>query len=60
MGFLLLRPQDLKGLISMREAIDVVEEGYRGITGIPGNQRAKTSCPLTGGRPNKQFPRWCP
>ncbi len=35
MGFLLLRPQDLKGLINMREAIDVVEKGYRGITEFP-------------------------
>ena len=35
MGFLLLRPHDLKGLISMREAIDVVEKGYRGITEFP-------------------------
>ncbi len=35
MSFLLLRPQDLKGLISMNEAIDVVEKGYRGITEYP-------------------------
>ena len=35
MGFLLLRPQDLKGLISMNDAINVVEKGYRGITEYP-------------------------
>jgi hypothetical protein len=35
MGFLLLCPQDLKGLISMNDAINVVEEGYRGITEFP-------------------------
>jgi len=35
MGFLLLRPQDLKGLISMNDAINAVEKGYRGITEYP-------------------------
>src|SRR2546422_9084255 len=35
MGFLLLRPQDLKDLISMKEAIDVVELSYRQITDFP-------------------------
>ncbi len=29
MGFLLLRPQDLKGLIGMAEAIDIIELAYR-------------------------------
>ena len=35
MGFLLLRPQDLKDLISMKEGIDVVELSYRQITDFP-------------------------
>ncbi len=35
MSFLLLRPQDLKGLITMKDAIDVVEKGYREITEYP-------------------------
>jgi len=35
MGFLLLRPQDLKDLISMKEAIEVVELSYRQITDFP-------------------------
>ena len=35
MSFLLLRPQDLKGLLTMKEAIDLVEESYRGITEFP-------------------------
>jgi len=35
MGFLLLRPQDLKDLMSMKEAIDVVELSYRQITDFP-------------------------
>lgn len=29
MGFLLLRPQDLKGLVGMAEAIDIIELAYR-------------------------------
>lgn len=35
MGFLLLRPQDLKDLISMKEAIDLVEQSYREIAEFP-------------------------
>ncbi len=35
MSFLLLRPQDLRGLLTMKEAIDLVEESYRGITEFP-------------------------
>jgi len=35
MSCLLLRPQDLKGLLTMKEAIDLVEESYRGITEFP-------------------------
>jgi len=35
MSFLLLRPQDLTGLITMEEAIDAVAMGYRGITEYP-------------------------
>lgn len=35
MSFLLLRSQDLKGLISMKEAIDLVEQSYREITEFP-------------------------
>ena len=30
MGFLLLKPDDLEGLVSMKDAIDAVEKGYRG------------------------------
>ncbi len=35
MSFLLLRPSDLKDLLSMKEAIDLVEESYRGISEFP-------------------------
>ena len=35
MSLLLLRPQDLKGLITMQDAIDAVATGYRGITEYP-------------------------
>ena len=35
MSFLLLRPQDLKDLLTMKEAINLVEESYRGITEFP-------------------------
>ena len=35
MSFLLLRPQDLKNLLTMKEAIDLVEESYRGIKEFP-------------------------
>ena len=29
MGVLLLKPNDLQGLVSMKDAIDAVEQGYR-------------------------------
>ncbi len=35
MSILLLRPQDLKGLISMKEAINLVEQSYSEITNFP-------------------------
>src|SRR2546428_12239610 len=35
MSFLLLRPSDLKDLLTMKEAIDLVEESYRGIKEFP-------------------------
>lgn len=35
MGFLLLRPQDLRDLMSMKEAIDLVELSYRQIMDFP-------------------------
>jgi alanine dehydrogenase len=35
MGFLLLRPQDLRDLMSMKEAIDLVELSYRQIMHFP-------------------------
>ncbi len=35
MSFLLLRPQELKGLLTMKDAIGVVEKGYREITEYP-------------------------
>src|SRR5438094_9737117 len=35
MSFLLLRPQDLKDLLTMKEGIDLVEESYRGIKEFP-------------------------
>lgn len=35
MSILLLRPQDLKGLLTMKEAIDLVEQSYRGIAEYP-------------------------
>jgi len=35
MGFLLLRPEDLKDLIGVKEAIDLVELSYRQITDFP-------------------------
>ena len=35
MGVLLLKPDDLQGLVSMKEAIDAVEQGYRESTNFP-------------------------
>ncbi len=35
MSILLLRPKDLKGLISMKEAIELMEKSYREITEFP-------------------------
>ena len=35
MGVLILRPDELQGLVSMREAIDVIEQGYREAAEFP-------------------------
>ena len=35
MGVLILRPADLQGLVSMKDAIDVVEQGYREADAFP-------------------------
>ena len=35
MGVLLLKPNDLQGLVSMKDAIDAVEQGYRESTEYP-------------------------
>ncbi|MEC8087734.1 MAG: hypothetical protein VX156_07875, partial [Pseudomonadota bacterium] len=35
MGVLILKPRELQGLVSMREAIDAVEQGYRESTEYP-------------------------
>jgi len=35
MGVLLLKPADLQGLVSMKEAIDAIEQGYRESTEFP-------------------------
>ena len=35
MGVLLLKPDDLQGLVSMKDAIDAVEQGYRESTEFP-------------------------
>ena len=35
MGVLILKPDDLQGLVSMKEALDAVEQGYRGSTEYP-------------------------
>lgn len=35
MSVLLLRPADLQGLVSMADAIDVIEQGYREAAGFP-------------------------
>ena len=37
MGFLWFRPQDLKELISMNDAMDVVEKGYRETSDLCGH-----------------------
>ncbi len=33
--FLLLRPQDIRGLITVEEAIDLIEQGYREAQDFP-------------------------
>ena len=35
MGVLILRPDELQGLVSMREAIDAIEQGYREAAEFP-------------------------
>ena len=35
MGVLLLKPADLQGLVSMKDAIDAIEQGYRESTEFP-------------------------
>ncbi len=35
MGVLILRPDELQGLVSMRDAIDAIEQGYREAAEFP-------------------------
>ena len=54
---LLLRPEELQGLVSMKEAIDIIEQGYQEALSYPAiaaprcQRRSRVSASLAGVRP---------
>ena len=53
---LLLRPEELQGLVSMKEAIDIVEQGYREALSYPAIAAPRRRVHSPGGVRVSNFP----